>query len=223
MSVNYHQNTDKIAKMLRNAHNPEVCTIRKDFFKSEFDFLKKHILWKNLLIAWSWLGHDSFELAEYCKYITWVELIKVFVDEANENLKKTQHTNISFIQWDFLNLDYPDKYFDVAILNMWTIGNFNNKSDVIESLFRVANKLYFWFRVPVEKDIPIRLKMYEEEKSLEPVAFEIDGTTIKEKISWLESNCTTKDEIQNIINNIWAKVRFYAVFESFIIAEVYSK
>lgn len=63
--------------------------------------------------------------------------------------------------------------------------------------------------------------MYEEEKTLEPISFEIDGTTIREQISWLESNCTAQDNIQNIINNIWAKVSFYTVFKSFIIAEVY--
>lgn len=220
MSVNYHQNTDKIAKILRNAHNPEVCTIRKEFFNAEFDFLKKYIWWKTLLIAWSWLGHDSFELAEYCKYITGIELIQAFVDEANENLKKTKHTNISFIQWDFLNLDYPDKYFDVVVLNMWTIGNFDDKSKVIESLFRVANKLFFWFWTPVETDVPMRLKMYEEEKSLEEVAFEIDGTTIREQISWLESNCTAEENIQTIIGSIWAKVSLYSILKSFTIAEV---
>ena len=206
--------------MLRNAHNPEVCTIRKDFFEAEFNFLKKHIWWKNILIAWSWLGHDSFELAQYCKHITWIEIIQVFVDEANENLKKTKHTNISFVQWDFLKLEYPDKYFDVAILNMWTIGNFDDKSQVIESLYRVANTLYFWFRIPVEKDIPLRLHMYEEEKFREEVAFQIEGTTIKETISWLESSCTAEEDIHHIIKKIGAKVKFYPIFKSFIVAEV---
>jgi len=43
MAVNYHSNTEKIAQMLRNAHNPEVCKIRKDFFDAEFSFLKSRI------------------------------------------------------------------------------------------------------------------------------------------------------------------------------------
>ncbi len=220
MAVNYHRNPEKIAKMLRNAHNPEVCTIRKDFFQAEFDFLKKHIWWKNILVAWSGLGDDSFELAEYCTYITWIELIQAFVDEANENLKKTNYTNISFLQWDFLNLEYPDKDFDVAILNMWTIGNFDDKEKVIASLLRVAKIVYFWFRVPEEKDIPLRLHMYEEEKSHEEVSFQIEGTTIKETVSWLESNCTAEEDIQHISEKIWAKVRFYQIFTSFTMAGV---
>lgn len=220
MAVNYHKNTEKIAKMLRNAHNPEVCTIRKDFFQAEFNFLKQHIQGKNVLVAWSGLGHDSFELAEYAKYITGIELIQVFVDEANENLKKTQHTNISFMQWDFLNLDYADKYFDVVVLNMGTIGNFDDKKSVLTSLVRVAKMVYFWFRIPEEKDVSLRLHMYEEEKFREEVSFQIEGTTIKEAISWLESNCTSQEEIADISKMIWAKVRFLPVFNSFIMTEM---
>jgi len=220
MAVNYHGNPEKIARMLRNAHNPEVCTIRKDFFQAEFDFLKQHIRWKDVLIAWSGLGHDSFELAEYCTYITWIELIQAFVDEANENVKKTNYTNISFIQGDVFKLEYPDKHFDIAILNMWTIGNFDDKEKVIASLLRVAKIVYFWFRVPEEKDIPLRLKMYEEEKTLEEISFQIEGTTIKEMVSWLESNCTAEEDIQDISKKIWAKVSFYPIFKSFTMAEV---
>jgi hypothetical protein len=220
MAVNYHKNTQNIAKILRNAHNPEVCTIRKDFFQAEFNFLKQRINGKNILIAWSGLGHDSFELAEYVTYIIWIELIQVFVDEANENLKKTNHTNISFVQWDFLCLDYPDKYFDVTILNMWTIGNFDDKKSVIQSLLSVASKLYFWFREPNEKDVPIRLQMYQEEKEFKNILFEIKGTTIKENISWLESNCTSREEIEKIAQSLWSKISFYPIFHSFTMAEL---
>lgn len=222
MSVNYHHNTDQIAQILRNAHNPEICKVRKDFFEAEFDFLKPLIQWKNILIAWSGLGHDSFALAEYCKYITWIELIQVFVDEANENLKKIWFTNITFLQWDFLNLDYPDKHFDVTILNMWTIGNFDDKKSVIKSLLRVANKLYFWFREENVKDVPIRLQMYQEEKELRNVLFEIEGTTIKEKISWLESHCTSRQEIEKIGQSLWTKISFYPIFYSFTMTELAS-
>lgn len=221
MSVNYHNNTEQIAMMLRNAHNPNICKIRKDFFDAEFSFLKSYIQWKNVLIAWSGLGHDSFILSEYCKYITGIELIQAFIDEANDNLKKDGYTNISFLQWDFLNLDYWDKHFDVSILNMGTIGNFDDKEKVVQSLFRVANKLYFWFREPNKNDIQIRLQMYQEEKNFRDVEFEIQWTTIKENLSGLESNCTKVESVQDIVDNIWAKVRFHPIFKSFIIAEVF--
>jgi protein-L-isoaspartate O-methyltransferase len=98
MALNYHLNTEQIAKKLRNIHNPQMCTIRKDFFEKEFNFFKKHIQNKHVLVAGSGLGHDSFELAEYCKYITGIELIQAFVNEANENLQKVKHTNIAFVQ-----------------------------------------------------------------------------------------------------------------------------
>lgn len=220
MSVDYSNNTEQIAMMLRNAHNPKICKIRKEFFDAEFDFLKQNIQWKNTLIAWSGLGHDSFVLSEYCKYITGIELIQAFVDEAKDNLKKTKHTNISFVQWDFLNLNYPDNYFDVAILNMWTIGNFDDKEKVIQSLFRVAKILYFGFREPNEKDIQTRLKMYQEEKIFKDIEFEIQWTTIKEIKSGLESNCTSREEILAISQKIWVNVDFYPIFKSFTMAEV---
>jgi len=221
MAVNYYSNTDKIAQMLRNAHNTQICKIRKDFFDAEFSFFKSKIQGKNILVAWSGLWHDTFVLAQYNKYVTGIELIKNFVSEANENLKKTNYTNISFVQWDFLTYDFPDKYFDVVVLNMWTIGNFDNKSVVIKSLFKIWKKLYFGFWSPEEKDVLLRLQMYNEEKNFRDANFEIDWTTIKEKDSWLESNCTKIEEVQNIVDFIWAKVLFYAVFKSYIIAEIF--
>lgn len=216
MAMNYHHNSQEIAQKLRNAHNPRVCIIRKDFFDAEFSFLKKHIQDKHVLIAGSWLGHDSFALAEYCKYITGIELIQTFVNEANQNLQKTKYTNISFIQWDFLDLDYPDDSFDIAILNMWTIGNFDDKEQVISAISRIAPKFFFWFREPVERDLPIRLQMYEEEWG----KFQIDWTTIREVWFWLESRCTTRKEICDIAKDIWVKVKFHKVFLSYTMAEI---
>lgn len=221
MSVNYHSNTEQIAKMLRNAHDPEICRIRKDFFAAEFDFLKSQIQWKNVLVAWSGLWHDAFVLAEYNKYVTGIELLQNFVDESNESLGSSNHKNISFVCSDFLNYKCPDKYFDAVVLNMWTIGNFDDKESVVKSLFRMWKKLYFWFWTPNQNDVLFRLQMYNEEKEFRDVDFEIDGTTIREKNSWLESNCTEVGEIQNIVDNIWAEVRFYPVFKSFIVAEIF--
>jgi SAM-dependent methyltransferase len=221
MAVNYHSNTEKIAQMLRNAHNPEICKIRKDFFDAEFSFLKSRIQWKNVLVAWSGLWHDAFVLAEYNKYVTGIELIQNFVDEANKSLQSSNQKNISFVCSDFLNYTCPDKYFDAVILNMWTIGNFDDKESVVKSLFRMWKKLYFGFWIPEVNDIPLRLQMYNEEKNFRDVNFEIDWTTIREKNSWLESNCTKIEEIQNIVHNIWAKVRFYPVFKSFIVVEIF--
>ena len=216
MAINYHHNPEEIAKKLRNTHNPQVCIIRKDFFEAEFDFFRKYIQGKNILIAGSWLGHDSFALAEYCKFITGIELIQAFVDEANENLQKTPFTNISFIQWDFLDLDFSDDHFDIAILNMGTIWNFDDKGQVVQALSRLTPKYFFWFREPVEKDVPIRLQMYKEEWG----EFMADGTTIKETVCWLESSCTTREEVSEIAKKIWAKVVFHKIFLSYIIAEV---
>jgi hypothetical protein len=47
--------------------------------------LKSQIQGKDILVAWSGLWHDAFVLAEYNKYVTGIELIQNFVDEANEN------------------------------------------------------------------------------------------------------------------------------------------
>lgn len=221
MAVNYHCNTDKIAQMLRNSHNPQICKIRKDFFDAEFSFLRTHIQGKNVLIAWSGLWHDSFALAEYCKYITGIELLQNFVDEANKSLKASNYKNIGFVCSDFLNYKCPDKHFDVVVLNMWTIGNFDDKESVVKSLFRMWKKLYFGFWTPEIKDISLRLQMYNEEKDFRDVNFEVDWTTIREENSWLESNCTNIEEIQNIVDSIWAEVIFYTVFKSFVVAEVF--
>lgn len=120
-----------------------------------------------------------------------------------------------------MNYTCPDKYFDAVVLNMWTIGNFDDKESVVRNLFRMWKKLYFGFWIPEVKDIPLRLQMYNEEKNFRDVNFEIDWTTIKEKNSWLESNCTKIEEIQNIVHNIWAKVKLYPVFKSFVVAEVF--
>jgi SAM-dependent methyltransferase len=228
MWANYHHNPEKVAQILKNAHNPNVSKIRKEFFDAEFSFFHNHIQNQNVLVAGSGLGHDSFILAEYNKYVTGIELVQLFVDGANEELNKTNQTNISFIQWDFFNLDYPDNFFDIAVLNMWTIWNFDDKESVIRSLKKVTKKLFFWFWEPVEEDVKLRLQMYKDEDmelvrglyKNEVWEFEIDWTTIRERISWMESNCTSREEILAISQKMWVRVDFYPIFKSFVMAEV---
>jgi SAM-dependent methyltransferase len=127
-----------------------------------------------------------------------------------------KHTNIAFVQWDFLDLEYPDNHFDIAILNMGTIGNFDDKESVIKEISRMAPKFFFWFREPVEKDVPIRLQMYKEEGG----EFRADWTTIKEITYWLESNCTTRESVKEIAKKIWVHVKFHKIFLSYTMAEI---
>lgn len=213
MAANYKYNTSLVASYLDKAHSTNASQLRQDLFRWENALLTNLVKGKNTLIVWSWLWHDSFTLAPFAAHITWIEIIPEFVDIANSRLGKTQLHNISFLQWDIMTFK-PSAQYDVVVLNMWTIWNFDDKKAVIEILLGLWNTVVFWFWDVHIDDVSARLEMYK----IEWGKFAVDWTTIKELESWMESTCTSKEEISYIAEVTWKKVVFNNITHSYYLA-----
>lgn len=216
MSLNYNLDPMNIVKRLEIAHNPKQSIIRGKFFEKEHAFFNKYIKGKKVLVAGSGLGHDSFILARNNEEVIGIEILEPLVKIANFNLKKNKIDNLCFMVGDISNLDYSDEEFDVAILNMGTIGNFENKGKILRELLRVARKVYFDFYPPSRNNLEIRRKMYSEElwKNVRISKNRIisdDG---------LESTSLSKEEVNKIIRDIGAKVKYHLLNEFSLMAEI---
>ncbi|MBW2991345.1 class I SAM-dependent methyltransferase [Candidatus Woesearchaeota archaeon] len=127
MGVDYKNLPDYLLQRLCDAHNPKKARIRAKFFEKEFEFFSKHIRDQNVLVAGSGFGHDSFELAKYNKLVLGVELHPTLVEYSKKNAQRLGFSNINFEQGDITNLRFKKNTFDSAVLNMGTIGNFDDK------------------------------------------------------------------------------------------------
>jgi ubiquinone/menaquinone biosynthesis C-methylase UbiE len=195
--------------------------VRKKFFEAEYAFFRKHIKNNNVLVAGSGLGDDSFVLAEFNKSVIGVELLSDLIDIARERCSAKGLKNTSFEAGDFTNLKYSDNYFDAAVLNMGTIGNFDDKVVVIKELLRVSNKLFFDFYLPGLNNLRNRLKMYVEEGIDEMGNFVIDEK--EEKIyneAGFESTSYSPEEITKIIEQAGGQAKFHSFHEFSVMAEV---
>lgn len=216
MSLEYQKSADIIIKRLESAHDIKRKHIRKDFFKAENKFFQAYIKNKKVLIAGSGLGHDTFELAKYNKEVIGIEIVEYFLDYSIDKLKELKLNNVKLKLGDFTKLSYKDKYFDAAILNMGTIGNFDDKEKVIKELLRVSKKVYLDFYKEDPTSLKIRKKMYEEEKWIN---VRIKGTTIKSD-DGLESISIPKEEITKIVKKLKAKVKYYPILNFATMAEI---
>lgn len=192
------------------AHSNKAV-IRAKFFEKEFAFFKKHIKDKNVFVAGSGLGQDSIELAKYNHNVVGVELSELAVNYSN----KKKLLNVKFICSDFLKDEYG--HFDVAVLNMGTIGNFENKGEVITSLLKKADKVYLDFYTP--NCFEERKQMYEEE-GWEKVS---EKNGVLSNFEGLESKSITRKEMEKIFLGVGAIGRFYRINEFTLMAEIEKK
>ena len=213
MAADYKYNSALVASYLDMAHSTHASQLRQDLFRGENQLLTQLVTGKNILVVWSWLWHDSFALAPFARHITGVEILPEFIEIANTRLQKTDIDNISFLQWDITTFT-SSIYYDVVVLNMWTIWNFDDKEAIINTLLGLWKVIAFWFREPNLHDIPARLEMYK----IEWWEFAVDWTTIKEIESWMESTCTSKEELIRIAEKAWKMVTFNKITHSYYVA-----
>ncbi|MBS3172344.1 class I SAM-dependent methyltransferase [Candidatus Woesearchaeota archaeon] len=216
MALNYKLSIETIKQRLEVAHNPNQAVIRGQFFDLEYAFFQQNIRNQNVLVAGSGLGHDSFELARYNKKVVGVELIKPFVDHSNKQARILGLNNVVFQYGDITHLSFRNEEFDSAVLNMGTIGNFDDKQIILRELLRVANKVYFDFYPPTNLGLEKRRKMYSEEK-WKNVRIEGDKVVSDDG---LDSISLSQKELDTIIQSLGAKVKYYKFHEFSIMAEV---
>jgi len=217
MDLKYKELVPVIIQRLKAAHDPKRAKIRALFFKTEHKFFERHIRNKKVLIAGSGLGDDSFELARYNKRVVGVELLKDLIVLSRKRLKKRPGLkNLSFVNDDFMNLEFSKHTFDVVVLNMGTIGDFKNKKKILKELLRVGKIVYFDFYPPTLAGLKKRKEMHKEELW--------QGVRIKNNAvisgDGLYSVSISKEEITKMVKSIGAKIRYYKLCDFAVMAEV---
>lgn len=185
-------------------------------FEKEYEFFRKHVNNKRVLVAGSGLGHDSIELAKYNKEVVRIELIEQLLKISIERTKNFK--NIKIIQGDFTKTSFENKSFDVSILNMGTIGNFDDeRKPIIKELLKVSNKLYADFYIPTLKALELRKTMYEQEgyKNVE-----IQGRKIISS-DRLDSKALEEKELEKDVKDLGFKVKLCKLNEFSIMSEIF--
>ena len=217
MALDYKLSTENIKQRLLVAHDPSQAVIRGKFFEAEYTFFREHIRNQRVLVAGSGLGHDSFKLAKYNQKVVGVELLEPFITYSNEQAEYLGLDNIVFQGGDITNLPFKNREFHSAILNMGTIGNFDDKQMVLNELLRVASKVYFDFYPPTSSGLEKRRKMYAEEL-WENVR--VQGTKVVSD-DGLDSISLSQNEINSLVQTLGAKVKYHHFHEFSVMAEVY--
>jgi SAM-dependent methyltransferase len=217
MSLKYANDEGIIASRLEVAHNSSVSKIRGEFFVSENTFFKSYIQDQRVLVAGSGLGHDAFEIARYNKEVVGVELLGKLVSLAKEKLKKSNVRNLSFVQGDILNLPYKRSTFDSCILNMGTIGNFDDKKTILNKLLEVARVVYFDFYPPILTGLETRKQMYAEEGW---VNVRIQNGEALVSDDGLFSKSITQEYLLGIANELGANISFFPLNNFAIMAKI---
>lgn len=163
MPLKYMDPLGVAVERLKSAHDPSLSKIRDDFFHDEYTFFQRYILRKKVLVAGSGLGHDTFELARYNASVTGIEINPILVNKALELNRMHEFSHVAFVQGDFFNLPFSDLEFEVAVLNMGTIGTVDHPEKAIKELTRVAKVAFVDFYTRSEISIQKRIKMYSEE------------------------------------------------------------
>lgn len=213
-----HISSEFVGRALLRAHDPKQAKVRAGFFKDEYKILRSQIHNSNVLVAGSGLGHDAFVLAPNNKFVTGIEIIKPFIGESKKEARKLNIKNIRFLHGDFMKLK-PAKKFDVVVLNMGTIGNFDDPTKTLAKLLSLGEVLYFDFYSTQKKALIKRKKMYEEESWSK---LYIEGNKIRNQDGF-ESYSFSKMYIKNILDSLNAKVVFYPISDFAYLAEVKRK
>ncbi|MDD4412528.1 MAG: methyltransferase domain-containing protein [Patescibacteria group bacterium] len=214
MSLSYHDKEGVIFSRLEVAHNPAIAKIRGEFFEIENKFLRNYIQNEKVLVAGSGLGHDALELAKNNLEVVGVELLEALVIYSNKKAIEADFKNLKFICGDINKLPFKDNFFDSCVLNMGTIGNFDNKKEIINELLRVSNKLYFDFYPPTKKGLERRKEMYTQE-GWENVLI-MDNALVSD--DGLYSKSINKSDIQKIANDLKADISFYTLNDFAVMA-----
>lgn len=160
MTLDYLTHSKTIEERLLDSHDPKKATIRSKMLQSENNYFRANINNQNVLVAGSGLGHDTYELARYNRHVTGIELVPEFVDYSRRHIDLP---NVNFVNGDFTDPKSIDGFFDSSVLNMGTIGNFDDPEEVIRSLLDVSSSLYFDFYFKESKALEKRERMYKEE------------------------------------------------------------
>ena len=216
MALDYKLSTENIKQRLLVAHDPKQATVRCQFFDAEYAFFRAHIRDQKILVAGAGLGHDSFELVGYNRAVVGVELLEPFVDYSRNQAKILGLDNVVFQQGDITSLLFSDGEFDSAVLNMGTLGNFDDKNQVLHELSRVANHVYFDFYPPTRDGLEKRRVMYSEEKWKN---VRIEGTRVVSD-DGLDSSSLSQKEVSGIVHSLGLKVNYNQFHEVSIMAEV---
>lgn len=206
-----------IRKYLLRAHNSRIAKIRGAFFREEYALLRSKIKNQNVLVAGCGLGHDAFVLAKHNSVIG-IDIIKPFVNEAQQRAKK-KGLKINFLSLNFEQLPFCDNYFDSVILNMGTIGNFDNPAIVIQELLRVGKRFYFDFYVGDKEKLEKRKKMYEEESW--SALHIVDNKIVND--DGFESKSFSKNYFQKIARKLDVKITFHPILDFAFMAEMSKK
>ena len=155
MPTLYHGNEDDLMHKMRLARDKNSCPLRNEFLDSENHYFRQHIRDSKILVLGSGLGHDSEELATYNSEVVGIELLTRLALEAGKSKSK----NVRYITGNMFRMPFLDKTFDYAVLNMGTMGNFENPKTLLTEMLRVANTAVFDLYVASES----RVAMYEQE------------------------------------------------------------
>lgn len=216
MSFKYKENEDEVLKYLILVNDPLLSKKRRYFLKSEYDFFRKNIKNKNVLVAGSGLGHDSAELSKYNKEVVGVEFLKSL---CNYSKKKFKIKNLKFINKDVRDLKYRDKYFDSAVFNMGTIGNFNDRDilEIISSLYRLSKVVYIDFYKNNKNALKERTEMYLEEGWIKP---KIKKDVIYGNDGYF-SKSFSKKEFNKFILRLNLRAKYYNLNRFAIMVKIY--
>jgi SAM-dependent methyltransferase len=217
MGLNYENVEDVIASRLEVAHNPSISKIRGRFFVDENAFFTFHINDQRVLVAGSGLGHDAFELARHNKEVVGVELLTKLVLLSQKKQKEANIENVAFIQGDLCNLPYKEDAFDSCVLNMGTIGNFDDKKEILSKLLKISKVVYFDFYPPIIKGLERRRQMYTEEGWLN-VRIRNGDTLISD--DGLFSRSLTPESVRDIAKELTASVSFYPLNDFAIMVKI---
>ena len=216
MSLNYPDNVDVIIKRLNSAHNPEVSKIRTDFFMEENRFLRDNISGESVIVAGSGLGHDTFELSRYNSEVLGIEILRPLVEISQNKARELGINNVRFHCGDFITYS-PEVTYDTCVLNMGTIGNFDDKKKVINSLLGYSRRLYCDFYLGDKPSLKKRKDMYEEEgwKNVR-----IHGKRIISD-DGLDSASLSRLKLSNIVNTLGYSVKYHELNDFSVMAKIY--
>lgn len=208
MALQYKKEAQNIIQRLKVAHTPSIARIRTRFFEQESLFFCGQIQGTRVLVAGSGLGNEAIELARFNIEVIGVEILKPLVELSKKEKEKAEISNLTFEEGDIRKLRFPDKYFGAAVLNMGTIGNFDDKFSVVKELSRVAHKVLLDFYPPNPEYYEERIKMYSEEgwKNVR-----MNGTIVISD-DGLESRSLEETEFEDIAKRLNLSVRFYPFF-----------
>ena len=208
-----------LIQTLERANDCNHAPIRCEMLLAKLNFFKTEFNNKNVLVAGSGLGDDSFKLAKFNKIVLGLEIVPQLLS-ISKNLKISQEVdNVLFTNTDFVETKLPDKDFDVSVLNMGTMCNFNDtyKMRVISEMLRVSDILYFSFYLPDENSLRSRASMYREEWLQES---KIEDVTISNH-SGLRSASISKQRVEELVSMCGYKVDFYSINSFTCMAKVY--